>query len=60
MVTLARPPDSTEYAHHLYSTLRQADETGVQTVVAVLPPDDAIGNAVRDRLRRAAHRSVPE
>jgi L-threonylcarbamoyladenylate synthase len=51
---LAAPTDDTEYAHLLYAALRAADEAGLDTVVAVLPPDEGVGHAVRDRLRRAA------
>ena len=51
---LAAPTDDAEYAHLLYAALRAADEAGLDTVVAVLPPDEGVGHAVRDRLRRAA------
>jgi L-threonylcarbamoyladenylate synthase len=44
-----------EYAFHLYSSLRQADESGVDVVVAVLPPASGLGTAIRDRLRKASH-----
>jgi L-threonylcarbamoyladenylate synthase len=44
-----------EYAFHLYSSLRQADESGVDVVVAVLPPASGLGIAIRDRLRKASH-----
>lgn len=51
---LAAPDDDAEYAHMLYAALRAADEAGLDTVVAVLPPDQGVGHAVRDRLQRAA------
>ena len=44
-----------EYAFRLYASLRQADETGVGVVVALLPPDQGLGVAIRDRLRKASH-----
>ncbi|MCX6517083.1 MAG: L-threonylcarbamoyladenylate synthase [Actinobacteria bacterium] len=44
-----------EYAFRLYASLRQADETGVTVVVALLPPDQGLGVAIRDRLRKASH-----
>ena len=44
-----------EYAFRLYASLRQADETGVDVVVALLPPDQGLGVAIRDRLRKASH-----
>ena len=34
--------------------LRAADERGVTTVVAVLPPAEGLGHAIRDRLSKAA------
>ena len=44
-----------EYAFRMYASLRQADETGVDVVVALLPPDQGLGEAIRDRLRKASH-----
>lgn len=41
-------------AYELYHSLRQADHLGLQVLVAVMPEDEGIGHAVRDRLRRAA------
>jgi L-threonylcarbamoyladenylate synthase len=54
LVSLARPADTTEYARVLYRALREADERGVTSVLAVLPPDTGVGRAVRDRLLRAS------
>jgi len=51
---LVAPGTAEEYAQDLYSALRRADDLGLVAVVAVLPPDDGIGHAVRDRLLRAA------
>lgn len=42
------------YARALYELLRRADAEGAQLVVAVPPPAGGLGDAVRDRLRRAA------
>jgi L-threonylcarbamoyladenylate synthase len=39
----------------LYSSLRQADESGVDVVVALLPPAQGLGIAIRDRLRKASN-----
>ena len=44
-----------EYAFHLYSSLRQADESGVEVVVALLPRAQGLGIAIRDRLRKASN-----
>ncbi len=49
----AGPAD--DYARVLYDRLRQADRLGVEVVVAVPPPPGGLGDAVRDRLSRAAH-----
>lgn len=46
--------DAETYARVLYARLREADEIGLVLLVAVAPPDEGIGTAVRDRLRRAA------
>jgi L-threonylcarbamoyladenylate synthase len=46
--------DPIEYARHLYRWLREADDAGAGTVVAVLPQPEGLGHAVRDRLFKAA------
>jgi L-threonylcarbamoyladenylate synthase len=45
-----------EYARKLYDDLRDADNNACTTVVAVMPPDEGLGAAIRDRLRKAANR----
>lgn len=47
-------PDLVRYAHTLYERLRSADDRGVSTVIAVLPPAAGLGHAIRDRLVKAA------
>ncbi|MCC6830610.1 MAG: threonylcarbamoyl-AMP synthase [Thermoleophilia bacterium] len=47
-------PGTEGYARALYDLLRRADALGVQVVVAVPPPAGGLGDAIRDRLRRAA------
>ena len=42
--------DVAAYAHHLYAWLRAADERRLDVLVAVLPPAEGVGRAVRDRL----------
>lgn len=54
VVLLEPVGDVTGYARHLYQRLRDADEAGVDAVVAVPPAAAGSGSAVRDRLRRAA------
>ena len=46
--------DLVAYARSLYDDLRAADQRGVQTVIAVLPPPTGLGHAIRDRLQKAA------
>ncbi len=38
----------------LYASLRRADEQGADVIVVALPPDEGVGAAVVDRLRKAA------
>ena len=45
---------SESYAERLYALLRVADGSGADCIVAVLPPPGGVGDAVRDRLSRAA------
>ena len=51
---LDRTEDLVEYARTLYSSLRSADERGVRVLIAVLPPPGGLGDAIRDRLTKAA------
>jgi len=54
-VDVLEVPASPEgFAHVLYARLREADLRGCDVVVVVLPPQDGLGLAVRDRLTRAA------
>ena len=46
--------DLARYARTLYSRLRDADDRGVDTVIAVMPPAVGLGHAIRDRLTKAA------
>jgi L-threonylcarbamoyladenylate synthase len=47
------PDDPGAIAHVLYARLRDLDAAGVDVVIAALPPAVGLGEAVRDRLRRA-------
>lgn len=53
-MVLDRTDDLVAYARLLYADLRAADEQGIPTVVAVLPPAEGLGHAIRDRLTKAA------
>jgi L-threonylcarbamoyladenylate synthase len=55
LVPLARPVDAIAYARELYGALRQADDLGLDVVLAIAPPSSGLGLAVADRLSRAAH-----
>jgi L-threonylcarbamoyladenylate synthase len=58
-VTVLDPPsDVDEYAHVLYARLRDADRKALDVVLAIPPPAEGIGAAVRDRLTRAARGSA--
>jgi L-threonylcarbamoyladenylate synthase len=46
--------DMVRYARELYARLRDADDRGVRTLIAVLPPAVGLGHAIRDRLTKAA------
>ncbi len=46
--------DVARYARELYAALRRADDDGVRMLIAVLPPADGLGYAIRDRLAKAA------
>jgi L-threonylcarbamoyladenylate synthase len=48
------PDDIVGIAHELYAALRELDEAGVDVVIAALPPAAGLGEAVADRLLRAA------
>ncbi len=43
-----------QQAKSLYASLREADARGIEVLLAVAPPDSGVGQALRDRLRRAA------
>lgn len=48
-------PDSlADVARSLYDTLREVDRRGFDVALVTLPPDEGLGLAIADRLRRAA------
>ena len=55
VVRLAGPQTHDEFARVLYSSLRAADEQGLETVVVQQPQGDGIAIAIRDRLKRASN-----
>ncbi|HEY0480238.1 MAG TPA: L-threonylcarbamoyladenylate synthase [Kofleriaceae bacterium] len=50
----ALPDDPAGMARGLYAALRDLDAAGINVVIAALPPAVGLGEAVGDRLRRAA------
>jgi L-threonylcarbamoyladenylate synthase len=52
--SLAAPRDADALAAALYGALRDAEHAGVDVVVVEAVPEEGIGRAVMDRLRRAA------
>ena len=54
VVVVGAPPDAAAYARGLYASFREAEQRGLDLLLAVPPPDTGIGAAVRDRLRRAS------
>lgn len=54
LTRLASPAGSDAYAQQLYAALRRADDLRLRTVIAVPPPRDGVGTAVRERLERAS------
>ena len=55
MVRLLEAADDGAYARDLYAALRGGDDAGLTDLYAVLPSQAGLGEAIRDRLRRAAH-----
>ncbi|MDW8369951.1 MAG: L-threonylcarbamoyladenylate synthase [Geminicoccaceae bacterium] len=53
---LSRSGDLREAARNLYAMLRAADRSGARAIAVVPIPAEAIGEAIRDRLARAAAR----
>ena len=55
MVRLLTAADDGAFARDLYSALRAGDDAGLTDLYAVLPAEVGLGEAIRDRLQRAAH-----
>lgn len=53
-LNLSSNGDLAEAARNLFSLLRQADQQGVRTIAVAPIPVDGLGEAINDRLRRAA------
>ena len=46
--------DAVSYANQLYARLRQADQSGIDVIIAVMPINAGLGEAIRDRLTKAS------
>jgi len=55
VLTISLPSDMEKYSQQLYTSLRGLDERGVDVILVECVPESGIGEAVMDRLRRAAH-----
>jgi len=51
---LSQNRDTREAAANLFAMLRELDATGVRQIAVMPIPDDGLGEAINDRLRRAA------
>jgi L-threonylcarbamoyladenylate synthase len=54
MVRLASPKTTEDFARILYSTFREADQTGLFSMVVSEPKGEGLSVAIRERLRKAA------
>lgn len=52
------PSSASDYAHDLYSALREMDAVGADLIIVAAPPNEPAWLGVNDRLRRAAHDSA--
>lgn len=51
---LSAKGDMNEAAHNLFSALRKTDTAGAEFVIAAIFPEEGLGLAINDRLKRAA------
>lgn len=51
---LSENSDLKEAAANLFAAMRQLDESGAELILAELVPEDGLGKAINDRLKRAA------
>ncbi|MCE7054499.1 threonylcarbamoyl-AMP synthase [Algoriphagus sp. AGSA1] len=53
-IALSPKADLKEAATHLFSAMRMLDSSNAQLILAELMPDEGLGKAINDRLKRAA------
>ena len=46
--------DISEAARHLFAAMRRLDQLGLDVIYAELVPDEGLGKAINDRLKRAS------
>lgn len=56
---LSREGNLQEAAYHLFSYMRQLDELDLDIIVAQLLPEEGLGRAINDKLRRASRKTHP-
>ena len=56
VIRLASPSSLQDFARNLYTSMRKADELGLQCIVVQRPAGGGIAVAIRDRLNKAANR----
>jgi L-threonylcarbamoyladenylate synthase len=54
LINLSLDGDVREAAIHLFGALRELDESGCKSIAVMPIPDEGLGEAINDRLRRAA------
>ncbi len=58
-ILLSPKGDFNEAAQHLFAAMRTLDESDVEVIIAELLPEQDLGRAVNDRLRRAGFSFLP-
>ncbi|MBU6348265.1 MAG: threonylcarbamoyl-AMP synthase [Actinomycetales bacterium] len=55
LVRISMPETDSDFATHLYSAMRQADDLGLTNIYIVTPNESGLGVAIMDRVAKAAH-----
>jgi L-threonylcarbamoyladenylate synthase len=54
VIRLAAPNNIQEYAHQLYEAFRNADLQGLKKIKVILPEEQGLGEAIKDRIIKAS------
>jgi L-threonylcarbamoyladenylate synthase len=57
VIRLAAPKTIEQYANTLYKAFRTADQYGILRIKIVMPAGNGLAAAIRDRIKKAAHKS---